>query len=225
MSLHVNAVGKIIVSGSLKPIECLNCPCDPIVGDPWVYCVTKEFYSGGCPGGTLIQTLEHQCLCVDSYCTSGWDKVSFCDGNVRYIYESGPHFLGCPDDCNPVTGCPTACASCSNTYSLTIDTYDGFCCCDQPALLISNSPFTLTRFGGATACSWSTGGWVALSAILEVSITLTCDVDYGWKVFMTFRADFGEGWVDPFCDDAATIGFSSCPVGNYTFVWGTGSVI
>ena len=116
MSLFVNANGKIIVSPTNKPVECLDCPCDTLpIGDPFVYCVTKEFYAGaGCTGGHT--TLEHQCMCMDPYCLSSWDKVAFCQGAVKYIYESGPHFIGCPNNCLPAV-CPTDCTECLTAYS------------------------------------------------------------------------------------------------------------
>jgi hypothetical protein len=113
MSLFVNANGRIVLSAGNKPIECLNCPCEEIFANPNVYCVKKEFYSGDGCTGSLLNTLEHQCMCMDLGCAGAWDQITFCQGNVKYTYESGPHFIACPDGCISIPAvCPTNCDDC-----------------------------------------------------------------------------------------------------------------
>jgi len=142
MSLFVNPSGKIVMAGNTKPIECLRCPCENIVGDPYMYCVTENFYSGdNCTGG-LQTTLEHQCMCMDDGCQGLWDKAAFCQGQVQYVYESGPHGISCPDNC-VAAACPSDCSGCT-INSIVVSGFSSTCGA------FFNGSYTVNQVG----CSW-----------------------------------------------------------------------
>ena len=215
MSLFVNPSGKIVMASNAKPIECIRCPCQNIPTDPSMYCVTKKFFApGDCtPGGTPLLTLEHQCTCMETNCTGDWDQISVCDGDVLYVYESGPN-VGCPDNCNPPppANCPTDfCVGCS-VSSVSIDITPGGC-----------ANMTDTVFGFSQYdCAWNSMGYKTICGeIHPYLVDIGCGTplaDGHWWVLITYEV----GGSFQYIRIPGPIG-TSCPVGSYTD--GTNSAI
>ena len=132
------------MASNAKPIECFRCPCKDIIGDPNVYCVTENFYSGGNCTGSVVQTLPHKCMCMDDGCQGTWDKATFCQDRVQYVYESGPHGISCPSNCVPAV-CPSNCTSCGTVHLSVSGTVCSY---------LNGATFTLTKSGGAASCIW-----------------------------------------------------------------------
>jgi hypothetical protein len=197
MSLFVNANGKIVKQSNGKPFECLNCPCDQIWTDPNVYCVTEQFYSGAGCTGSLLQTKEHQCLCMDNGCLGVWDQITFCQGQVRYTYESGPHFINCPDNCQPVVpvSCPSDCSSCGNLSFVITGVTGGGMCSEF------NTTFSVPKLFG---CLWN-GAQQLPSMMVAMSVQCTGTT---WK----FWIGLGDGLLEFTMSNT-----TGCPTGVYAF--------
>lgn len=198
MSLFVNPNGKIVLSANNKPIECLNCPCETIFGDAYTYCVKEEFYSGdGCTG--IVHTLEHQCLCMTvlELCSNTWDKVAFCQGRVKYIYESGPHFITCPDNCIPIVPveCPSDCPTCG-ALSVVITGVTGGGMCTE-----FNTSYSVSK---VTNCIWN--GSKTLPS-MEVALSVICH-GTTWN----FWIGLGDGLLEFTMPNT-----TGCPTGTYAF--------
>ena len=197
MSLFVNPSGKIVMSSANKPIECFRCPCKDIVGDPNVYCVTENFYSGDNCTGSLLNTLPHKCMCMDDGCRGIWDKATFCQDRVQYVYESGPHGIRCPDNCNPIVpvACPSNCLSCG-TLSFVITGVTGSGMCTE-----FNTTFSVPKL---FSCFWN-GSKVLPSRTVALNVQCAGST---WK----FAIGLGDGTLDFTMPNT-----TGCPTGTYAF--------
>ena len=172
MSLFVNPNGKIVMSATNKPVECPRCPCQNIIGDPSVYCVKEDFYSGDGCTGSVLTSKPHQCLCMTPNCDSTWDKATFCQDRVKYTYESGPNIF-CPDNCNPAT-CPTDCSSCPLHFSLTTSGMSGTNCS-----IMNQSWTSLNRVG----CTWS-----FIVGAFPINAALACNATtHKWTITLNYQ--------------------------------------
>jgi hypothetical protein len=198
MSLFVNPNGKIVISAGNKPIECGRCPClPPCDGDPHVYCVTEEFYSGDNCSGSLLNTLEHQCMCMNECCDASWDQVTFCQGRVKYTYEAGPHFISCPNNCIPIVPveCPSDCPTCG-ALSVVITGVTGGGMCTE-----FNTTYSVSKI---MSCIWN--GSKTLPS-MEVALSVICN-GTTWN----FWIGLGDGLLEFTMPNT-----TGCPTGTYAF--------